>query len=140
MDWPSSREDSTPTRTESFSQQQGTPLQFDLPSTDLALRSALVDLGFFPAVMVNIRNMLEEEERLLQERINARLPEIVSDTYRNFISTLNQTSNDGVRHRNSESTIVWHPIASNSPISHAPMNDHEAGALRNLSYNAVTPP
>ena len=33
--------------------------------------------------------MLEEEEKVHRERINAKLPEVVSETYWNFISTIN---------------------------------------------------
>ncbi len=79
--------------------------------------------------MTNIRCMLENEERLHQERIKARLPAIVSETYWNFVSTLNQESTEGRRNDNSESARTWHPVASGTPVFHEPMKDDGASTL-----------
>jgi len=73
--------------------------------------------------------MLEKEDRLHQERIEARLPEIVSETYWNFVSTLNQESTEGRRNDNSESARTWHPVASDTPVFHEPMNDDGASTF-----------
>jgi hypothetical protein len=143
IDWPSPIENTSLATTEgSFSQQQGTPLLSDLPFTEEALQSAILKLGFFPAVMTNIRCMLEKEEKLHQERIKARLPEIVSETYWNFVLTLNQESTEGKRNDNSESARAWHPVGPDTPVFHEPMKDDGASTLGviNPTHHSATYP
>ncbi|KAN0074781.1 hypothetical protein V8E54_007392 [Elaphomyces granulatus] len=83
-DWPSGIEISGPSNARSSFPRPPGILHGDDP-----LPSTLDELDFYPALMTKVRCMLEEEEKHLRERIHAKLPEVVSETYWNLISTIN---------------------------------------------------
>jgi hypothetical protein len=129
-----------PTDPESALQDWELPPTFDVPLTESALHKTLVQLGFFPTVMMNIRCMLEEEEKLHRERIQTKLPEIVSETYWNLITTLNQASNEVLSDDTAENATNSPPIVSRTPTFYGPVDDVETVDLGRVdpSHHPIT--
>ncbi|OXV11149.1 hypothetical protein Egran_01090 [Elaphomyces granulatus] len=103
-------------------------------SADEVLPSNLNPLDIFPALVTKIRCMLQEEEKLHWDRIHTKLSEVVSETYLNFGSKINEASTDDMRHMPDtfQSTTLVCPAGPSAGTIDNPVGDMGSEASSNV--------